>query len=339
MEPSTNDSSNPPLHEALRERVQRGDVEGLIDAVLGEVQLDAEDQNRVRMYGLQKAAGLLELAETMTEPDDEEDLYESLVNAWIELRAEWSRYNKTSAYRTIVFDEDVSATSAYAALSSGILRRIEPLVVRDLHRLIQFAAAPQPLLAQSGRLAESLVGEVASTDQWQHRLNVFLMQSVDSLRAALDRPEALSEAVDAFLQQAEQHVRSLEARSTPPASVVSVALEELVLRASRVRSRHLSPSIRLPDEDLTLVQVRRLMGALSGVTEELVGLLPADTEEVIPLWIRVEPGAENFRVSVPRETMLDAPLRLKNSSANHRSDPDDQHVEYACSVPEEKETA
>ncbi|MEO1334322.1 MAG: hypothetical protein AAFV29_01705, partial [Myxococcota bacterium] len=147
------------LARRLKDQVGASYLDDLVSQVASATELTPAEVDRIFRYTRVKVEGIQSLANTLDDPEDKDELHDSLVTMWIELRSEWARCNKIANYRRVIYNESDNLTGALGATCSMLLRTIEPLIPGDIHRLTNFAAAPLPSISRSGRFADAAIEE------------------------------------------------------------------------------------------------------------------------------------------------------------------------------------
>ena len=286
----------------------------LLERATASYRLTDTDEQRVLRYAQVKVEGIQSLARALNSDEDVEELHESLVTIWIELRSEWSRYNKTVNYRRLIHDEDDHVSAILGAICSGILSSIEPLIASHLYRLQNFAQSPLLAIARSGRFADRNVAD--------RYITVGTLQPVVEAMAKLRhsfpfRPDD-SEACTQWCMSFEVCRRTLEELIEEPVistEVAKVALEERLLKLGDRRDLPFAPSVtiagadRLPPHTVTTVidSVERVFDSLYGALTPFEGPIQSRTDLRIDnheIWARISILPSFFAAPVDRETVI-----------------------------------
>ena len=251
-------------------------VEELLDRVAGRTELAPLDQERASRYTKVKVEGLHSLATTLDDPEDAEELHESLVTMWLELRSEWARYNKTVNYRRLIHDEEDVLSSVLGAICSNLLKAIEPLIPNELHRLTDFASAPVPAISRSGRFARSNVDDRAVSAEALDGIAATLSNVAQTIPARGSGPADLDE-LKREIESCAQRLQRMLQEPAVSTEVARVAIEECLLRFGEEHALPLAPRIRIAGvERLDAHTVARLIESTRSVFEALRSGLTTD---------------------------------------------------------------
>ena len=260
------------LAPRLRRIVDDGFLDRLFDKATGSGILSDSEMDRVRRYARVKVEGLQSLGSALADPEDAEELYDSLITLWIELRSEWARYNKTVNYRRLIQGQEDGLSSALGGVCSNILAAIEPLFPGQLHRLTEFASSPLLAMARPGRFADTNVVDQILNLSNAYPLIVDLAEMSDVLR---EQPEAASK-VDWQIAFANTIARLKDALCYPgiPCEVAKVAVEERLLRFGERNSLPLAPRVQIAGADRIAPQtVAEIIDSLEELFESMRGAL------------------------------------------------------------------
>jgi len=130
--------------------------DGVTDAAASQVALDVgldpQDTALLRTYSVARVAAIRDLANAMSEPDDEIELYRTLAAFWLELRFEWQRNNEVMNYQTVLRGTAEPRVIAEGSVGSFMLSRIETLL--DPAHLDMLARYALELLASERAAAQ-----------------------------------------------------------------------------------------------------------------------------------------------------------------------------------------
>ena len=130
------------LAERLHNAVSNGLIEH-VEVMLTEVACTAEVRSIVTEYARSKIAAVTELTDALGDPEDEPELYRSAAFLWLELKAEWVRFNQTMQYQVARRGEAEMTVFTKGAVTSEVLSRIEPLLLpSDVEVLTTMSAEP-----------------------------------------------------------------------------------------------------------------------------------------------------------------------------------------------------
>ena len=269
MEPSDSE-----LARRLKGVVGESFLDDLVNGVAGTAKLSPAEVDRFYRYARVKVEGLQSLATTLDDPEDVEELHDSLVTMWIELRSEWARYNKTVNYRRLIHDEEDMFLSALGAACSNILKTIEPLIPNEIHRLTDFAAAPLPAMSRSGRFADTNVEDRKLATSSVEPLVTDLVRLIRDMQA--DETVAATPAWQAQLVSYGDRFERMLWEPGVPTEVAKVALEERLLRLGQRQSLPFAPRIQISGADrLDANVVAKLLESTEELFESLSGALCA----------------------------------------------------------------
>jgi len=170
---------------SLAEKLKRGTAEGLLDtveAMLAEAGVAAHVETAIREYARSKIVAITELADALADPEDEDELYRSAAFLWLELKAEWVRYNQTMQYQVARRGEAEPTVFVKGSVCAQFLARIEPLLLpcdvdmltnmsaeplqfgkTDIARIRRFLAHQDEVMTQIGRLFQAASQSPLST--------------------------------------------------------------------------------------------------------------------------------------------------------------------------------
>jgi len=145
-------ANEPPLRAAsLAARLRLvGDATGLRESaelVADAVGLDYAEREEMIALSIDRSRSLIELADALSDEDDEEELYRVIAALWLQLRFEWQRHNDVLNYAA-VGDTPNSGLAAEGSIGSAILQRLENLLL-PLH-LDALSGHAQGLLSTVG---------------------------------------------------------------------------------------------------------------------------------------------------------------------------------------------
>jgi len=130
--------------------------DGVTDAAASQVALDVgldpQDTALLRTYSVARVAAIRDLANAMSKPDDEIELYRTLAAFWLELRFEWQRNNEVMNYQTVLRGTAEPRVIAEGSVGSFMLSRIETLL--DPAHLDMLARYAVELLANERAAAQ-----------------------------------------------------------------------------------------------------------------------------------------------------------------------------------------
>ncbi|MEM7674656.1 MAG: hypothetical protein AAF449_01495 [Myxococcota bacterium] len=260
------------LARRLKDVVGAPFLDDLVDQVATSAGLTPTEVDRVFRYTRVKVEGIQSLADTLDSLDDIEELHDSLVTMWIELRSEWARCNKITNYRRVIHGEEDRLTSALGATCSILLRAIEPLIPNEIHRLTTFAAAPMPSISRSGRFADATIEERKVTSQSLQPVVTELSELVALMRSTPNT--ALASQWQQALQSCCHQFERLIWQPSVPTEVAKAAVEERLLRFAERSNLPLAPHVSIAGtERLKADTVARVMESIEKLFESLHGLL------------------------------------------------------------------
>ena len=262
---------NRDLSSQLLTRIDESFFDHLVETATTSVDLDSQDLDRVQRYARVKVDGLQSLATAMDDPEDAQELHESLVTMWIELRSEWARYNKTVNYQRLVHDEEDNLSSTLGALCSNILTAIEPLIPSELHRLADFASDVRPAISRSGRFANMDIGDRAVR-------STLLLPTLSELAELHETLQSGSRAVSedwvAAFTRCVGQLTLLAGQPGVPREVARVAAEERLLRFGDGKRLPFAPRVQIDGADrLEITPVVRFIDTLEGIFEMVSPIL------------------------------------------------------------------
>jgi hypothetical protein len=121
------------IAERLLDRLSTDMVGELVAQVTTAAELNEHGALLLKGDAAMIGGSLRTLAQTLSDPEDEAELYPSLAAAWLELRFEWQRYNLIANYQTVRDGSCPPLVLARASLVSGILAQVEELLEEE-HR-------------------------------------------------------------------------------------------------------------------------------------------------------------------------------------------------------------
>ncbi len=126
----------------------------LIDEVAEAVELGPEDTATLFSEVARKANGILELATTIAEIDEDEiSLYSSIIGVWFELRYEWDRNNQLINFSAVQGRQVEPLVLARATSTARLVAWLEEVIeAADRERL---AGAVERFKALADELAEA----------------------------------------------------------------------------------------------------------------------------------------------------------------------------------------
>lgn len=123
----------PTLAEQLLLVADLDAVQLAILSITDEVVLVDAERDDVIATSLSLCTQITWLANAMSDPEDETELYRSLAALWLELRFQWQRHNLVANYDTMLKGGCAPIVLARASSASYMLNRIESLLVQE-HR-------------------------------------------------------------------------------------------------------------------------------------------------------------------------------------------------------------
>jgi hypothetical protein len=94
------------------------------------VGLAAADRQRLLDNALETSRAVRDLANALSEPDDEEELYRVIAALWLQLRFEWQRHNDVMNYAAVV-NSPLPAVAAEGCIGSALLEQLESLLLPE----------------------------------------------------------------------------------------------------------------------------------------------------------------------------------------------------------------
>lgn len=132
----------PPLAERLTMRLAADDLETTARKLLADT-FEAPIVDEMSTYAMGKGELVAELALALGEPDDEEELYRTITDLWLELKFEWARHNQVMNYQLIRRGEADPRVMARGGVCSHVIMALESLLrPRDIAGLTSLVAAP-----------------------------------------------------------------------------------------------------------------------------------------------------------------------------------------------------
>lgn len=123
----------PTLAEQLLVVASPDTVAESVRSITDEVALPPAEAEEVQRNAHALALQIQDLAEAMSAPEDETELYRSLAALWLELRFQWQRHNLVANYDTMLKGGCAPIVLARASAASYLLYRIESLLAEE-HR-------------------------------------------------------------------------------------------------------------------------------------------------------------------------------------------------------------
>lgn len=105
--------------------------------------LQGEDLESLLRYAQDKSELVLELVDALGDEEDEEELYRTITDLWLELKFEWARHNQVMNYQLIRKGEADPRVMARGGVCSHVIMALESLLrPRDIAGLTSLVAAP-----------------------------------------------------------------------------------------------------------------------------------------------------------------------------------------------------
>ena len=108
--------------------------------------LQGEDLDGLLRYAQDKSELVLELVDALGDEEDEEELYRTITDLWLELKFEWARYNQVMNYQCARQGMAKPEVMGRGGVCSSVISFIERLLrPRDIASLTSFVASPLDL--------------------------------------------------------------------------------------------------------------------------------------------------------------------------------------------------
>lgn len=132
----------PPLAQRLEEKLEPQALRSLTRKLLSDT-FETEIVDEIEAYAGSKGELVHELVDALGDEEDEEELYRTITDLWLELKFEWARHNQVMNYQLIRKGEADPRVMARGGACSHVLQALETLLrPRDIAGLTQFTAAP-----------------------------------------------------------------------------------------------------------------------------------------------------------------------------------------------------
>jgi hypothetical protein len=130
------------LAHKLLDKLQHDLLDQMTRDLLAELASDEITGDLLR-YSTDKGDLVAELVDALEDPEDEEELYRTVTDLWLELKFEWARYNQVMQYQLARKGEAQTKVIARGSVCSNIIRELEELLrPRDIASLTKFVASP-----------------------------------------------------------------------------------------------------------------------------------------------------------------------------------------------------
>ncbi|MEO0649322.1 MAG: hypothetical protein AAFZ65_01425 [Planctomycetota bacterium] len=97
---------------------------------------DQQQVNAFARFAIEKAEHIAELAVALPDKDDEEDLYRSITQMWMELRFEWDRHNQVMNYQIMKGETPDPMVQARGCVVSAVIHSLETFLdEKDLEEI------------------------------------------------------------------------------------------------------------------------------------------------------------------------------------------------------------
>jgi hypothetical protein len=108
--------------------------------------LEGQDLQDLLRYADDKSELVMELVDALGAEEDEEELYRTITDLWLELKFEWARYNQVMNYQCARQGAAKPQVMGRGGVCSSVISFIEQLLrPRDIASLTNFVASPLDL--------------------------------------------------------------------------------------------------------------------------------------------------------------------------------------------------
>lgn len=140
----------PPLAERLKSKLDPKDLDSTARNLLAD-SFSEPIVEEMSVYAHGKGDLVAELVDALGEPGDEEELYRTVTDLWLELKFEWARHNQVMNYQLIRKGEADPRVMARGGVCSHVIMALESLLrPRDIAGLTSLVAAPLEHCASEG---------------------------------------------------------------------------------------------------------------------------------------------------------------------------------------------
>lgn len=106
---------------------------------------DQHQVNAFARFAIEKAEHVAELAVALPDAEDEDDLYRSITQMWMELRFEWDRHNQVMNYQILKGSDPDPQVQARGCVVSAVIHSLEQLLdEKDLEDISARHVLPLP---------------------------------------------------------------------------------------------------------------------------------------------------------------------------------------------------
>ncbi|MBL6720509.1 MAG: hypothetical protein ISQ08_03770 [Planctomycetes bacterium] len=132
----------PPLAERLKSKLDPQDLDSTARNLLAD-SFSEPIVEEMSAYATGKGDLVAELVDALGEAGDEEELYRTITDLWLELKFEWARHNQVMNYQLIRKGEADPRVMARGGVCSHVIMALESLLrPRDIAGLTSLVAAP-----------------------------------------------------------------------------------------------------------------------------------------------------------------------------------------------------